>query len=225
MMNCPKRLRTKYFYTILLALAIAGCSKEEKVSQSVVQVNKSVLTEDDLKQALSDEKNHGKYREEYIQNWIETEVLYQKAIDEGILENKDYQAIIEQSKKQLAAAMILNKLISKSNIDPTNEELKNYYESEQNDFKLNHGVFTINIATFSIFDQAVKFRNIFLGSDWNIAVNSFRGDKSLLNETRNEIVDTDLLQPAVLLKVVSNLSPGEISLVIETEPSITRKTW
>ena len=84
MMNYPKHSKNNYFVVIIAILFFASCSENKKNPKSVVKVNNSVLTEEDLDSALSDKRVSGKYREEYIQSWIETEVLFQKAEEEGI---------------------------------------------------------------------------------------------------------------------------------------------
>ncbi len=218
-MNCLKHSKSKYFILALLAFIFYQCSKEEKDTKGVVQVNRAVLTEKDLDSALSDRKNQGRYREEYIQNWIETEVLYQEAVKNGILDDKNYQSIIEQSKKRLAASMFLDRELSENKIDPTNDELLKYFEDYSQDFRLNNDAYEVNIAVFNNFDKAVKFRSILMESDWNKSINAFRSDPSLIRESENNIVNSSILSPVSLSKVVSNLEVNEISLVVETEPS------
>ena len=93
----------------------------------MVKVNNSVLTEEDLDSALSDKRVSGKYREEYIQSWIETEVLFQKAEEEGITDNFEFKSIVENSRKKLAASMLLQKLAAENTISPTTDELKKFY--------------------------------------------------------------------------------------------------
>ena len=219
MMNWAKLLRNRYLFVIVTTVFLSNCSKEEKVTTNVVQVNDAVLTENDLNRALGEEKNHGKYREEYIQNWIETEVLYKKAVDEGITQEKDFKSLVELNMKQLAAAMLLNKLIPQTNIDPSYSDLKKYFEEEKEDFRLTDDVFRINTASFKNFDDAVRFRTFLIGSDWQRAVNEFRGNQNLISATNDKVYDSYQIQPGSLYKMISNLSKGEISLVLETEPS------
>ncbi len=217
-MNYPKPSKGKYFLLILLTLTFCKCYSEEKEAKGIVQVNNAVLTEEILDSALSDKKNHGRFREEYIQNWIETEVLYQEAVKDGILDDKEYQSIVEQSKKRLAASMFIDKQLSDDDIDPTNDELVKYFEENREDFHLNNDAYKINIAVFNNIDMAVNFRSILLESDWNQSINAFHKEQGLLGESENYIVNSYELFPVILNKTVNNLEINEISIV-ETEPS------
>ena len=218
-MNYLKHSKSKYLLLAVIALLLYQCSKEEKVAKSVVQVNNAVLTEEDLNNALSEKANKGKYREEYIQSWIETEVLYQEAVKKGILDEKEYKSIIEQSRKQLAASMFLDKELAEKGVTPTNDELLKYFAEYKDDFRLEDNAFKINIAYFNNFDKAVRFRSILLESGWRKSINAFHGDQSLVRESNGTIIYTSRLFPVSLYQTVNNMEPNEISIVLETEPS------
>jgi len=220
MTSCRKLLKNSFlFFVLLLSVAFIKCSKEEKETKSVVKVNNSVLTEEDIERALSNSKNFGKFREEFIQNWVETEILYAEAADDGILDDKEFQSLIEQSKKKLAASMYLDKILADKVKEPTNDELLDYYETKQEDFRLTDESFRINIAEFNNFDKAVRFRSTLLESGWNHAVNAFRGDASLVSAYNDVVKSGYMLQPQIFSKTLYNLMPGEVSIVLEIEPS------
>jgi hypothetical protein len=220
MTNCRKLLKNSFLFLILLlSFTFIKCSKEEKEAKSVVKVNNSVLTEEDIERALSSSNNFGKFREEFIQNWIETEILYDEAVDDGILDDKEFKSIIEQSKKKLAASMYLDKILSDKVKEPTNDELLDYYETKQEDFRLTDESFRINIAEFNNFDKAVRFRTMLLESGWNRSASAFRDDVSLVFAYNDVVKSGYMLQPQILSKNLYNLMPGEVSIVLELEPS------
>jgi hypothetical protein len=220
MTSCRKLLKNSFlFLIILLSFVFIKCSEEEKEAKSVVKVNNSVLTEEDIERALNKSRNNGKYREEYIQNWIETEILYSEAVDDGILNDKEFQSLIEQSKKKLAASMYLDKILADKVKEPTSDELLEYYETSKEDFRLTDESFRINIAEFNNFDKAVRFRSTLLESGWNHSVNAFRGDASLVFAYNDVVKGGYMLQPQIFSKTLYNLMPGEVSIVLELEPS------
>jgi len=216
-----KHSRNRFFWVaafFVFSLLAVSCSKEEKSAKNIAKVNNAVLTEDDLKNALSEERNSGKYRDEYIHEWIETEILFQQAEKEGLLKEKNFNSILEQSKKELASAIFINKILSDNNIQATEEEIKKYFEEKKEDFKLADNLYQLNIINFNNFDKAVQFRNTLIETDWNRALNIYRGEQSIIGSSSKVLLYKYQIEPLTLLRVISNLDENEISIVFETEP-------
>lgn len=210
-------LRSKIIF-VFLVLIVFSCSKEEKKSKEIVRVKDAVLTEDELQNALSEFSNYGKHREEYINEWIEQQILYQEAVNEGIIYERDFNAILERSKKKLASALLIEKVIKENEYVPGDDELKSYFEEFKDDFKLDSDSYRLNIAYFNNAEKAVQFRSVLIESDWNRALTAYRMEKNLVGAVSSELFTDYQLQPVNLQKAVSALLPGEISIVLETEP-------
>ena len=198
MTSCKKHSKTKYM-VIFLPLLLTVCSEEEKKSKSI-----------------EGEGKNNRFKEEYINNWIKTEVLYVEAVDEGVLKENEFNSIIEQSKKNLAVSLYLKKLLDENQIIPTNEELLKYFTEQTDDFKLDDDAFNYNICDFDNFDKAVQFRSILLESDWNKAISAFREDIDLVNSANNQLKLGYLMQPQILFNAVNTLLPSEVSIVLQT---------
>ena len=221
MMNSAKHLSSNNYYVIVVfafALAQVGCSKEEKPAKYIAKVNKSVLTEDDVKLALSEERNKGIYREEYINNWIKTEILFEEAVDNEILDDKEFKSLLERNKKELAAALFMKKIINESKIEPADDEIKKYFDDNKDDFKLADEAYKINEVQFNDYNKAVEFRNSLLESEWNRALNPYRNSQSIIELQSQKLLLKYQIQPATLLRVISSLDIYEVSIVLETEP-------
>ncbi len=203
---------------VLILLLLVSCEEEIKKSKEVVRINDAVLTEDDLQKELSNASNYGKHREEYINEWIEQQILYQEAVKEGILNESRYNSIIENSKRKLASALLIEKIITENNYEPGTDELRKYYEEFIDDFKLDNYSYKLNAAYFNNYETAIKFRSILIESDWNKALSAYSTERSLLEFNSSEIFSDYQLQPMSIQKIVSVLQPGEISIVVETEP-------
>ncbi len=106
-------------FLFLLAAALIGCGKESRRTDYVARVNNSYLTEQDIEKIISSTPGKNFYRNEIIRNWIDREVLYQKAVDEGITRQEEYKLIIEDSKKELAASMLLEQIYNGKEINCT----------------------------------------------------------------------------------------------------------
>ena len=222
MMNCVKRLSNPINFAVIIcigSLSFAGCSKKETPDIYVAKVNDAVLTEEQIKSALSQDRNRGKYRSEFIHNWIENEILYQEAAKNGILEDKEFNSIVEQSKKEIAAAFFINKILAENKIEPTEDEMRKYYENNKEEFKLTDDLLRLNIINFSDFDKAVQFRNMAIETNWNSSLNKYRTESSILSNQAGQLLYKYQLQPLSLLRSLNGLQKDDVSLVIETEPS------
>ncbi len=220
MMNLVRHIRINNYLIIIIfafALTLFGCSKEEKPSKYVAKINKSVLTEEDLKSALKDERNKGIYREEYINNWIKSEILYEEAADKGLLNDAEFKSLLDRTKKELASALLVRKIADENKIEPTDDEIKKYFDSNKDDFKLVDDAYIFNEINFNDYNKAVEFRNSLLETEWNRALNQYRNDQSVIELQSKKMLLKYQIQPTTLLRVITTLDVNEVSVVLETE--------
>ena len=203
---------------MVLSFSLTNCSKKEKPAKYVAKVNKSVLTEEDVNLALADERYKNLYREEFINSWIKTEVLFQEAADKGILNEREYKSLYERSKKELAAALFIQKIMTEKSIEPTDDEIIQYYNQNKDDFKFIDDAYKINQIQFNNYDIAVQFRNALIENEWDRAFNKFRNEKSIVEYSQNKLLFKYQIQPVSLTRIIPNMALNEISVVIETEP-------
>ena len=218
MMSLAKRSNNKIVYLFVAALFLTvGCSKEQKTDKYIAKVDDAYLSKSMVDSSLSDEANSAKGKDEFINDWIETEILYQEAVKDGLTKEKEFTSLLERSKKELAATLFLKKNIGESNLEPTDDEIQKYFDEKKDDFRLTDDLFKMNMAIFSEYERAIQFRSKLLETNWLTAENIFRTDKSIqLKE--NIVCYRSELQPVVLSRVVSSLLPNETSIVLETEP-------
>ena len=220
MMNCEKHLNktlTKIFF-LFGVLAIAACSKEQKKDDFVARVNESYLTREDFA-SLADTSNlNSAQKELLIKNWIYQQILFQEAAKEGITTQKEYLDIIQKSSYELAAAMLINKFESSEEINYSDEDLIEYYESNKAYFRLNSDAYQLNKVSFSNEDRAIKFRNLALDSDWKKALSVFVSDSSLTLNIEADFIAGNNIYPAQLSRILNDFYPDEISIVIAEKP-------
>ncbi len=213
-------LKIDYIFVIcLFSFGVAGCSKEEKSVKYIAKVNESVLTEEQVRMGLSQEQNKGKYRSEFINSWIQNEILFHEAQKQGIVNDKEFNFILERSKKELAAAFLINKILADNKVDVNNDEVMKYYDESKNDLKLSDDAYRINVAHLNNFDKAVVFRNKLIETDWNRTMNTFRNDSSVTNLESAILRYRYQVNPVNLLKQLSDMQPYEISTVLQTGQS------
>lgn len=98
--------------------------------------------------------------------------------------------------------------------------MQSYYNEKQNEFVLSHNSFLLNQIRFNDIDRAILFRSTLLDSDWNKTSLAFRGDTTIISEIPNLFLYEHELHPLSLLRILRELMPNEVSIVLETEPNI-----
>ena len=220
-MNLNKLSKKQINSAVILCLFVIGaaaCSKSEKPGKYVLKIDGSVLTEEQINSALADKRNSGKLREEFIQNWIEKEILFREAVKNGIPEEKEFNSIMEQSKKELAASMLIKKIADNENTAPSDDEILQYYDNNKSDFKLNDDLYIVNIVYFDGFENAVRFRDRVMENGWRNALDSPQSRNTFTAAEEAKMLFRYQLQPLLFLRTVSALQKDEIGSVMETEP-------
>lgn len=221
--NLKKLLkRTNIEFIVFLTAAVIltnGCGKEKSGKNFVARVDNSVLSAQDISKDIDTSGLQPSHKNEYIRNWIETELFYQEAVDEGILKDDDFKRIAEKSKKELAKAFLLKKILESNAIDLKSEESEGFYNLHKEEFRLSHDSYLYNEIVFNDESKAILFRSTLMESDWERATNVFGKDKSILSE-KSYIFESDyLLQPNEQYLVLQELEPNEVSIVIDREPN------
>ena len=201
----------------LLTILIA-CGEEQKNEKIVVKVNEAVLTKNMLDSALSAKANSAKLKDEFINDWIETEVLYQEAVKDGVLDEDEFVTLLNRSKKELASTFYIKKLLEENEQTPDDDEIAKYFNDYKNDFRLKDDLFKLNFMRTAVFDKAVQVRNRIIESSWDKAKDFFRTDSTLTFSSEN--LFRDELQSAILLRIINSLMVNETSIVMEIEPGM-----
>ncbi len=199
---------------LLTAFIFGGCSKESPKKNFIARVNDSYLTRDDLARLITSDSLNNFYRSEVIRNWINQELLYQAAIKKGIIKDDEFNRLIEDAKRKLASSMFLQKYYEDEKVEYDPSEVENYYNQHKDDFKRFYNSYFINTIIFNKEDEAIKFRATVLESNWDKALNVFKSDSSIIQSKQNELLYDYQIHPVTLFRVVSDLDPGEVSIVL-----------
>ena len=216
MMNSIRLLsRLKKISFILIAASVLnGCGEEEPKTEYVARVNDAYLTKKELASLIDTNMVNTLHKSEVIRNWINREILFQKAKNEGILKQDDYKRLVQNSGKELAGVILLDSYIASVKINFEQRDLINYFNENSNDFKLADNSYLLNIIHFSNEDRAVEFRSLVLDSDWQKAMNIFYGDSAIINNENEVLLKEQDVSSIKVLRVVKRLHPLEISIVI-----------
>lgn len=214
MMNCKKLLRISIFFALLTFISCK--SKNEKRETIIAQVGDSKLTETEVDSLLMGKKSH-KIKEEVVNNWIETEVLYQVAIDKKLLTSDNFQNIIQNSERELAASISINSYLENHPVKYNYQDLREFYLSKKNDFSLSTNAYILNYASFKTEESAINYRNDAIENKWENSINHYKNNSDLIEQHSDKIYKPSQIQSEKLLRVLTELYKGEISLVIPTE--------
>lgn len=216
MMNFQKllKLRANKFFFLSLIILLTNCSKEEKQKSYLAKVNDSYLTREELA-SLADTSNlNASEKNSLIRDWIYNEVLYQKAIDEGITEDETFDKILQSSYRNLAIALLIQKVYNETEVEFKTSDLLAYYEKNKNYFTRPDDTYLINQARFKDELTAIKFREIAIESNWDKAKQFFENKNSVEFIESGNLKALYEIYPLEVADAVRYLLPDEISIVI-----------
>ncbi|UCH64451.1 MAG: hypothetical protein JSW63_07385 [Ignavibacterium sp.] len=215
-MSFKKHLVKKKKISLLFiaAILLSGCVEEKKEEDYVARVNDAYLSTKELKELIDTTSARTFYKSEVIRNWINRELMFQKAVEEGILEEEKYKSLIKNSERELAAALLINQYVSGEKISFEPADLSSYFEENRDEFKLAKNAYLLNIIHFSDEDRAVEFRSGFLTNGWDSTLVNFEGDSTIIDVWNKMLLNEQDIFPPTVLRVVKRLHPPEISIVI-----------
>ena len=130
-------------------LIFSACSESKKPDSYIAKVNDSYLTESEFAELIDSQFVTDASRSAVIKNWVRQEILYQEALKEGLTETREFKETIENTKKQLASALILEKFAATAQPQFTNDELEDFFEENESSFKLPFNAYYLNRVNFS----------------------------------------------------------------------------
>jgi hypothetical protein len=212
-----KLLRTNNLIIVFFfaAALTTGCGKESPKGDFIARVNKSYFTKENLNSVSNSGKANTLYSSEIIRNWVNRELLFQMAEKEGITKSAEYLRLLEDSKKELAASLMIRKFYEDKTPEVDDDSLESYFASYSDLFRLNNEGYLINRINFRNEDKGILFRTTVIESDWNKATNVFKRDASLI--VNHSLLDEPEIHPAGLLRIVRELDPKEVSIVYNTQ--------
>ena len=203
---------------LFTAVFLTGCGEKPETKKYVARVNDSFLSQDDLDEKSDTSFKNNFYRNEIIRNWIDEELLYQEALNEGILENEEFKKIINNSGRKLAGALLIKKVSDQYEFAYGENDLEEFYKANLNEFRLKDEAFLLNIAEFTNEDKAIEFRTSVLQDEWENVVDSKRHE-SVVNKQGNVMLSVKEIYPLPVRNIINELYPKELSIVINTDTS------
>lgn len=204
----------------LILLFLIACEEKKQPQEYVAKVGNTILTKEGLENYLSGDKYEKKFKNEFVRQWIDEELLYLEAEDNEFTNSKYYLSLLETAKKQIAASILLENYFEENFSKPSDAQLNLFYNNVNESFMLADDGYILNIFEFNNEQNAFDFRNQALQSNWITAKKIFENDSSVTFISDEDFYFGYRLSPLHLSRSVKALNAGEISLVIQKEPSL-----
>jgi len=209
------------FLILIFGLTLFTCStKSENRPDVVAQVNKSVMTNEELEEAITDAASPDiktALKRKLMEKWIEDEIFYQAAISEEISLTHYEENLILNYRKRLLIENYLAKYINK-NYRVLDQEIEDYYSNHRREFFWD--------------TDYVNIIHLVLENDERVIKNEIRASKDLMEVIKKNFFDqkstnerpignlgyvrvTDL--PSGLASRVKNTKTGTIRGPIKTD--------
>jgi hypothetical protein len=214
MISLNKLLRIRIFLYVLIAVIFFGCNKEPEKKKYVARVNDSYLTEEELNEVDS-LFQHSSSRSEIIKRWVDKELLYQEAISKGLTDDDEFNRIINNSRRELASSMLLNKHLDDNLKKPSDVELQGFYDQHKNEFRTDENIYVFNSASFKNENSAIRFRTKLVEKNWEEVIENYAEDKSMVSYRSGAVLSDAEIYPIQMLNLIKELNSGEVSIVLE----------
>ncbi|MEW6003051.1 MAG: peptidylprolyl isomerase [Nitrospirota bacterium] len=221
--NDKEVLMKKFVPLIIIVLFFACAKKQEQKGEYLAKVGNVEITKADFEsefKSLPDfaqkmfEGNAGK--EKFLDELIKKEILYQEALKKGLDKDPEYLRKVENFKKISLIGLLLEKEIE-SKAKVTDQDIKNYYEKNKEDFttvsqiRMSHILLKTEDAAKKVLERLRKgedFAKVAKETSIDTATAKNGGDLGYLS--RGQMLP-EIEQVAVRLK------PGDISEPIKTK--------
>lgn len=202
-------------FFIISSLWMWNCGSPERNEEIVAKVGEAVLTLDDLKMRMEYEGVAKDRTEEYIERWIDQELLYQEARKSGLAKDKALDLALENFKKQWMIQKLLEKAFAE-NIRISQAEIKDYYEKNKSQFQVEEDeVHLLYLLTKTQVDAETAFREIQAGKPFDMVARNRSIDEFGKKGGDMGFVSRSALSPEIA-RVAFSLPIGNVSSIIKT---------
>lgn len=205
-----------------LALFAAGCSKPGPSRSFTARVGSVELPRDEMRREGDSLGVSSGVSRAYVEEWVESELLYQEAQRRGLAETEDVRRQLDAARKRLTIeALLRQELFGASGPSVTDGETEAWYRANANIFVLKEDVIRADYALFPERDPANQFRSALLrGSSWDNALAQARSDsvpaRMLRATATGQYFTQSTLYPDELWKLARTLAKDEVSFVVKT---------
>ncbi len=203
-------------FLIMLSVCLhLGCRSKSQNAQIAAKAGNAVLTREELQKRMTLEGLPPNRENEFIENWINEELLVQEARRQGIEKTDELKWEIEKVEKQY----LINQLIEKTfaeKIRITDSNVSDFYEKNKTIFNVDEDeVHLLQIMTKNLADAEMTLQEIKAGKPFEQAardrsIDPFRdkgGDMGFVG--RNDVIPE-------LSRIAFSLPEGSLSSILKS---------
>jgi len=121
------------FPVIILVLTGTGCWKRIDEKEVVARVGSAVLTKSALKEQMSWEGFRADQQSNYIERWVNRELLFAEARQQGLDQNRELQYQLDLFEKEQMIHQLMERTFAER-ISIDEDEITSYYEKNKDQF-------------------------------------------------------------------------------------------
>lgn len=216
-MMVPKKI---ILFSVLILIYVISCSRETKDESPVIaQVGSQELTLKELENYLPTDSTLELSQvqiEQFVQRWIESELVYQEALSQDFDKNPEIQKELYRVRKDLIVSTFLEQLL-KSQQTVSEQEIEEYYGQKSEDFIRTLDFYHLNLIVLESLREANRVRNeIDKGLEFERAAQQYSMDSSKQKGGGLGWVTSQEL-PESIAKALPSLKEGVLSRPIKGE--------
>lgn len=207
-----------YLSLFLGAISCRHTKKGDTVSERIyATVNGSNLTESELQTLVPIEyynKMTTQQKTEVVKEWVNRELLYQEALQNGLDKDPVIAKVLKKSSQNLLSNELLERKLTGIKA-PSEDELKNYYDTHRTYFRVQGNEFKVRYALFDNIKEARDFwKQVKSGGSFSEIAHLQSKDESAKLDGDLGIVNEDSVEPevwAAIRTTISTYGVGKIS--------------
>lgn len=181
--------------SLFFSLLILGCQSKMEDNSIAARVGNSVLTKDEVKENLIAKGLTIERENEYIEKWINDELLVQEARKQGLDRSPEIRSQLRELEKELLIHKLVEKVFSEKiqfSDEKMNEEMKSFYEKNKDLFSLSTEEARIQVILTKTQEEANQIlKEIRAGKEFEVvakerSIDSFReagGDMGFIKKS------------------------------------------
>ncbi|MGC8653111.1 MAG: hypothetical protein ACP5US_03880 [Candidatus Kryptoniota bacterium] len=201
---------------ILIALApfYNGCTHASSNGHIVARAGRNQLTMDEVAKHVDTTSAYAVRN--FVTRWVDEQLLYQKAVREGVENSPDYRSSVSNYSRQLAIALYLQKRIYSTPSKVTSEQIASFYSAHKEEFRASDKLLLVNMASFDKRSTAVAFRNAILSTGSWASAFSLLPQYSILSKNDSIFINENNSNSEIW-RVVESLPVGRPSFPIQVD--------